>query len=274
MFFKSRTNSKFCEFKITFQLCSLTQHLLHCEKEDHIQNYAKKDEHVHSFLFQLKPVTLIGVKANRIKYLLRATLCLAILFGLGGCAGFHGVMRKTGLEYDSEIQSWQRAIEGKGGNGMWLVTRGYRGGDNLVAISTCSYFSHVGILDHDRNVVIESLWSGNVETPLRDFLRISHRVVLIQPKGWTPEKGANALTKVRTQLGKKYDFQGLIGFPSSNRWYCSELAAWSWDRQSDRFGPWHVIHPRRHLKMGRTLFKSGPRNGQPDEIPSTSIPLR
>jgi hypothetical protein len=183
-------------------------------------------------------------------------------------------MRKTGPEYDSEIQSWQRAIEGKGGNGMWLVTRGYRGGDNLVAISTFSYFSHVGILDHDRNVVIESLWTGNVETPLEDFLRISHRVVLVEPKGWTPETGANALIKVRTQLGKKYDFPGLIGFPSSNRWYCSELTAWSWGWQPDRFGPWHVIHPRRHLKMGRTLFESGQRDGQPDEVPSASTTLR
>ena len=131
-----------------------------------------------------------GVKANRIKYLLQAILCLVILFWIGGCAGFHEVIGKNEPEYEAEIQSWQRAIEGKGGNGMWLVTRGYRWDDNLVAISTCSYFSHVGILDHDRNVVIESLWPGNVETPLRDFLRISHHVVLIQAKGWTPEKVA------------------------------------------------------------------------------------
>jgi hypothetical protein len=123
-------------------------------------------------------------------------------------------------------------------------------------------------------VVIESLWTGNVETPLEDFLRISHRVVLVEPKGWTPETGANALIKVRTQLGKKYDFPGLIGFPSSNRWYCSELTAWSWGWQPDRFGPWHVIHPRRHLKMGRTLFESGQRDGQPDEVPSASTTLR
>ena len=198
----------------------------------------------------------------------------AMLFGLGGCASFDGFVRKTGPEYEAEIQSWQRIIEAKGGNGMWLVSRGYRAGDNLVAISTFSRYSHIGILNHDQGKVIEPLWPGNVETPLKQFLDISHRVVLVQPDSWTPEKGSQALAKARSQLGKKYDFSGLIGLPSSNRWYCSELASWCWGRQSDRFGPWYVIHPRRHLKMGRTLFESGPRDGQPDEVPSASIPLR
>jgi len=181
--------------------------------------------------------------------------------------GFEGLVRKTGPKYQAEIQSWQRAIEERGGNGMWLVSRGYRGGDDFVALVTCSRYSHVGILDHGKSEVIESLWGSNVATPLQEFLRLSHRVVLVRPKGWIAEKGALALTKAREQLGKKYDFCGLIGFPSTNRWYCSELAAWSWGRPSDRAGPWYVIHPRRHLKMGDVLFNSGPRDGRPDAAP-------
>ena len=182
-----------------------------------------------------------------------------------GCAGFQGVIRKTGPKFETEVQSWQDVIESKGGNGMWLVCRSYRRGDDLVAISTFSSYSHVGILDHKKGEVIESLWGGNVITPLNEFLHLSHRVVLVQPKGWTPEKGDEALARARGQIGEKYDFCGLIGLPSTKRWYCSELAAWSWGRESDRFGPWYVIHPRRHLKMGSILFESGARNGEPDE---------
>ncbi len=151
---------------------------------------------------------------------------------------------------------------------MWLVSRGYRVGDDLVSILTASPLSHVGILDADRGEVIESLWNGNVTNSVVNFVEMSHRVVLVRPEGWTPETGNEALAKARTKLGKKYDFGGLIGLPSSNRWYCSELASWSWGRPSDRKGPWHVIHPRRLSRMGTVLFDSGSRNGEPDDLDS------
>ena len=210
------------------------------------------------------------MKANRVKHAIWVAICLTPIIGLGGCVGFNGFIHKTGPKYEAETQSWQHAIESKGGNGMWLVTRAYRRGNDLIAISTFSSYAHVGILDHDQGVVIESLSRGNVATPLQKFLCVSHRVVLVQPESWTPEKGGVALAKARSQLGKKYDFCGLIGFPNTERWYCSELAAWSWGWESDRLGPWHVIHPRRHLKMGSILFESRPRDGQPDKSPSTS----
>jgi len=189
---------------------------------------------------------------------------LVIIFAFTGCAGLNGLVRKTGPKYEAEIQSWQKAIDNEGGNGMWLVSRGYRKGDDMVAILTCSSFSHVGILDTDKGEVIESLWNGNVTNSIANFIEISHRVVLVKPEGWTPETGGEALAKVRSQLGKKYDFSGIIGLPSSNRWYCSELASWCWGRQPDRKGPWHVIHPRRLTKMGTVLFDSGSRDGEPD----------
>ena len=191
-------------------------------------------------------------------------LVLLVVFGVTGCAGLNGLARKKGPKYEAEIKSWQQVIKNQGGNGMWLVTRGYRKGDDMVAILTCSSFSHVGILDADRGEVIESLWNGNVTNSLENFIEMSHRVALVKPDGWTSESGNEALAKARTELGKKYDFGGLIGLPSSNRWYCSELASWCWGRQPDRKGPWNVIHPRRLQKMGNVLFDSGSRDGEPD----------
>ena len=198
---------------------------------------------------------------------------LGILLHSVGCAGLSGFARRTGPAYEAEVQSWQQVIQEKGGNGMWLVNRGYRLGDDIVATATDSAFPHAAILDHENEVVIEALWPGNVETPLGEFLALSHRVALVQPKGWTPEAGDAALAKARSQLGKKYDFGGIIGLPSSNRWYCSELAAWSWNRPADRLGPWHVIHPSRLLKMGKVVFDSGSRDGVPDAPNAAALTL-
>ena len=196
---------------------------------------------------------------------------LSILLHSVGCAGLSGFARRTGPAYEAEVQSWQQIIQDKGGNGMWLVNRGYRLGDDIVATATGSAFPHAAILDHENEVVIEALWAGNVVTPLDEFIALSHRVALVQPEGWTPEAGDAALAKARSQLGKKYDFAGILGLPGSNRWYCSELATWCWGRPADRLGPWYVIHPRRLLKMGTVVFDSGSRDGVPD-APSAAAP--
>ena len=196
---------------------------------------------------------------------------LSILLHSAGCAGLSGFARRTGPAYEAEVQSWQQIIQEKGGNGMWLVNRGYRLGDDIVATATGSAFPHAAILDHENEVVIEALWAGNVVTPLDEFIALSHRLALVQPEGWTPEAGDAALAKARSQLGKKYDFAGILGLPGSNRWYCSELATWCWDRPADRLGPWYVIHPRRLLKMGIVVFDSGSRDGVPD-APSAAAP--
>ena len=114
---------------------------------------------------------------------------LGILLHSVGCAGLSGFARRTGPAYEAEVQSWQKVIHEKGGNGMWLVNRGYRLGDDIVATATGSAFPHSAILDHENGVVIEALWPGNVVTPLDQFLALSHRVALVQPEGWTPEAG-------------------------------------------------------------------------------------
>ena len=80
-----------------------------------------------------------------------------------------GFARRTGPAYEAEVQSWQQVIQDKGGNGMWLVNRGYRLGDDIVATATGSAFPHSAILDHENGVVIEALWPGNVVTPLDEF---------------------------------------------------------------------------------------------------------
>lgn len=88
-------------------------------------------------------------------------------------------------------------------------------------------WSHCGILDHERGVVIEALmFRGVVETPLVDWL--------LRYPSWEqvaidcPWPSA-ALAFAREQVGKGYDYVAVIGVPwrtawdSPRRWYCSEL---------------------------------------------------
>ncbi len=187
-----------------------------------------------------------------------------LIFISAGCAGFQGLKRYTGPEYEAETSSWQKQIRDHAGNGMWLVTRGYHSGDDVVAIATVSSLSHAAVLDLESQTVIEAIGQGVVETRLQKFLSQCHRVVLVRPDDWTITKGAKAVASARGKLGEKYDFLGTVGLPREKRWYCSELAVWSMGIPVNRQGPQNVLHPRSMLKMGTILFDSGQRDGQPD----------
>lgn len=88
-------------------------------------------------------------------------------------------------------------------------------------------WSHCGVVDHARGVVIEALmFRGVVETPFAHWqLKYpSFEVVEID----CPAPVA-ALHFARSQVGKGYDYLGALGVPwrspwhHAERWYCSEL---------------------------------------------------
>lgn len=87
-------------------------------------------------------------------------------------------------------------------------------------------WSHVGIIDGDH--VIEAVWTDGVRYRRLDSLmedRPEHEILDV-----TLPNEAEALQWVRQQIGKPYDFTGVIGlgfgrnWQESSRWYCSELA--------------------------------------------------
>lgn len=180
------------------------------------------------------------------------------------CQGTRGLQRRTGPRYADETASWKRAVHALGGDGMWLVVRGYHPGDDAIAIASNSPLSHAVVLDVERGQVIEAIGEGVVVSPLDEFLAESHRLQIIRPDGWTAERGAAALARARSAVGKKYDLFGIVGAPSSKRYYCSELALWSVGFEVDRKGPRRVIHPRHMTRHGRLLFDSQERDGKPD----------
>jgi hypothetical protein len=180
------------------------------------------------------------------------------------CQGARGVQRKTGPRYEAETASWMRAVRTLGGDGMWLVVRGYHAGDDAIAMASNSPLSHAVVLDLARGQVIEAVAKGVLATALESFLRESHRLQIIRPEGWTAERGAAALARARGVIGKKYDLTGIVGAPSSERYYCSELCLWSVGYEVDRKGPRRVIHPRHMDRYGKLVFDSQERDGKPD----------
>ena len=198
----------------------------------------------------------------------RISLAALLLVGaallLIQCRGARGLDRRQGPEYQDEVQSWVQAIDSKAGNGMWLVSRGYHVGDDMVAIATNSPVSHASILDLEKRQVIEAVGKGVVVTDLDKFIHDTHRLIIIRPQNWTPDRGTEAVAKAREKVGSGYDYLGIVGAPQKSHFYCSELAAWSMGLRVDRNGPHRVLHPKDMHRYGAILFDSGERDGDPD----------
>ena len=199
-------------------------------------------------------------------------LLAACLTGLTGCAGTEALKRREGPEYAAETASWREALDRLGQSGMWLVTRGYHKGDDLIAVASNAPLSHASILDKENQAVVEAIGEGVVVTDLGKFLEETHRLVLVQPERWTPKEGLEALARARSQVGQGYDFLGIVGIPQEERWYCSELAAWSMGIRVNHRGPQHVLHPLKLLEQGQVLFDSKGRDGAPEPIPAADTP--
>ena len=109
--------------------------------------------------------------------------------------------------------------------GDWLVIRGYHATDDLVSLATNAPFSHVAVLDPERDQVIEAEGKGLHTTPLPEFMKKAHRILLMRPQ-WatTPERQRLAVEKARSYVGRPYDFTGLVGLNIPDSFYCSELA--------------------------------------------------
>ena len=95
-----------------------------------------------------------------------------------------------------------------------------------------SPWSHCALIDGD-NVVDAIVPIGVREVPLADLLRASSHHEIRQ----FPCKDRDAVLRAaRSQIGKPYDWLGILGivlsqrWETTNRWFCSELIAWSFEQ--------------------------------------------
>ena len=92
-----------------------------------------------------------------------------------------------------------------------------------------SPWSHCAIIDGDW-VIEASAFHGVRERPLADLLANSTKWELRNFPCANPQA---VLTQARSQMGKPYDWAGIFGiltrqrFERVDRWFCSELIAWA-----------------------------------------------
>ena len=152
------------------------------------------------------------------------------------------------------------AVQRLGEPGDWLVIRGYHATDHFVSAVTNAPFSHVAVLDPERNQVIEAEGRGLHATPLPDFMKKAHRLLLLRPQ-WATDAARQqaAVARARALIGRPYDLPGLVGLNVPDAYYCSELAVEVYRPFVDRkahLPP--VIPPVEMPTWGTVLWDSGP----------------
>lgn len=109
-----------------------------------------------------------------------------------------------------------------------LFTRSHALGSVLLRTALWSPWSHCAIVDGEE--VIEAAAFGGVRVrPLADMLADATKMAILTLPG-DPQA---VIAAARSQIGKPYDWAGVLGFGFRRRWqdddawFCSELVAWA-----------------------------------------------
>lgn len=95
-----------------------------------------------------------------------------------------------------------------------------------------SKWSHCAIIDGDQ-VIEAATKNGVVSRPLVDLLSESSAYEIVDFECANPQAVIDA---ARTQIGRPYDYFGILGIGFRRRWqdddswFCSELIAWAFDK--------------------------------------------
>ncbi len=183
---------------------------------------------------------------------------LSLLALAGGCT--HPLTVAPPKDRTAREARALEAVRRLGQPGDWLVIRGYHGTDDFVALATNAPFSHVAVLDPEKDQVIEAEGKGLHATPLPVFMGKAHRLLLMRPQWATsPQRQKAAVEAARGYIGRGYDLTGLIGLNVPDRFYCSELAVAVYAPHASRkdFLP-PVLPPSDMHYWATVLWDSGP----------------
>lgn len=189
-----------------------------------------------------------------------------VVIGLAtGCPPPASVQPPKGQLRIAQTLEMLERVQALGADGDWLVIRGYKGTDQLVASATRTPLSHAAVLDHGHGEVIEATAKGVHVTGLRKFIKKAHRVILIRPI-WAQHAGAGlqAVEIARKLVGMPYDFLGTVGLDHPHAYYCSELAVHVYkDHISQQDELPRVMEPGQMYLWGTILYDSRPRRSAP-----------
>jgi uncharacterized protein YycO len=100
-------------------------------------------------------------------------------------------------------------------------------GTPFIRFVTWSAWSHCALIDEDTQTVIQAIaFEGVVEEPLAGAIKIATKYEIVDIS--VPDPAA-ALAWARSQLGKAYDYLGVLGiglhreWNAEDKWWCSEF---------------------------------------------------
>lgn len=114
-----------------------------------------------------------------------------------------------------------------------VFTRERSLGSLAIRLFTASRWSHVALVTGDGTVIDATAKHGVAERGWQDFLEKASAYEVVTLAVAKPD---DVVSFARTQIGKRYDYLALLGFyfrsgwQNPNRWFCSELVAWSINR--------------------------------------------
>jgi uncharacterized protein YycO len=110
-----------------------------------------------------------------------------------------------------------------------IFTRRRHPGSLLLRVALWSAWSHCAIIDGDQ--VIEAAATGGVRVrPLADLIADSSEHDI---RHLPARDAASVIAAARSQVGKPYDWAGVVGigfrrrWQDADSWFCSELIAWA-----------------------------------------------
>ncbi|HZH44263.1 MAG TPA: YiiX/YebB-like N1pC/P60 family cysteine hydrolase [Lysobacter sp.] len=113
-----------------------------------------------------------------------------------------------------------------------VFTRRHAPGSILLRTFLWSEWSHVALIDGDE-IVEAAAGQGVRVRPLADLLAEASEYEVIAVPARSPRA---VLAAARSQVGKPYDWRGVLGIGARRRWqdtdawFCSELVAWAFAR--------------------------------------------
>ena len=163
---------------------------------------------------------------------------------------------------------WRRDIQRVARTGDWILTRSYSfTGDVIVATTRGEALSHASIYDARTGTIIEALSPEVREVPLDSLLDRNQHAIIVRPVGLTAAQRVAAGDRAREQVGTEFDFGGLFGVDSEERFYCSELVYWASGLDPARRP--RVVTPADLMAYGEVVYFSGKRDDQ--EIQSAAL---
>lgn len=162
---------------------------------------------------------------------------------------------------------WVRALHQNIQDGDIVLRRGYAVLSDMILLATPGApMSHAAIYDASTDSFIDAVSSGVREVPAANFLDNSHRWMIIRPN-LTPAQRHAAVVRARAAIGTGFDFSGFVGLDNSDRFYCSELVAWTLGMRDTVFADDILVTPAELVAVGPTVYTSADRG----DLPTTQV---